>query len=331
MNYSKMRKKLNKADNILILMHSDPDIDALGAAYGLCKYLISKNKFVKIAIEENFSERYSFFLPKEEIKKRFVLKDELNEKDFKTLVCVDTSDPKLLGSFKYLLGKIKESYVIDHHNTFFAYAKYNLNDSSKSSTSEMIYDLLDGKVKDFESAEAIYAGIVFDTGNFRFSNTSPELFVKISKLLKKFTIDTEKIYFNIFENESIERKKLKALIVNTIETYENGEMVTSFLLQDFLGQLKLSRSDTEGMVKVGHSLKGCLFSVFVKEKERNISMSFRCRNDFDVSKLAARWGGGGHKKASGLKLKNCSLEEVKQEILPECVKEYNKWRLKNEK
>lgn len=323
---SKAKKILKKHPSALILMHINPDMDCVGAAYALLLYLLSLGKKAVIAIEAPLSPRLTFLIPQEHLKQYFLTKNKILVQNFSLVVCVDTSKPVLLGEFESFL-KPQKTLVIDHHATFDNFGTWNFNFPSASSTCEIILDMLFKNLTPL-MAQVLYAGVVEDTGNFRYSVKSSLLF-KIAKVLKRFSIDTEQIYFQLFENESLARKKLKALIVSSIKTYLEGEMVISYFKKSFLENLDIDDFESDGLVREGHSLKGCLFSVFIKERGDGISLNLRSRNDFDVSLLASSFGGGGHKKASGIKLKNYDLKKVEQEVLPKIIESYKKWR-KNE-
>lgn len=331
MTIKKLSKKLKKINNVLILMHKSPDIDALGSAYALLRFFLTKGKNAHIGIEEELSERMSFFISDEEKKEFFKEPSAVHGCQYDWVICVDTSDPFLLGRFQKVAAHHKgRVIVIDHHQTFNPYGEWNLNIPSASSTCELILDLFRGKVVDSETALALYAGMAYDTGNFRYSSTSPALHRKVAALLEQYPLNTENVFYRIYENESLARKKLIGKIVESIETYYKGEAVVSFFPFDFRKKLDLSKSDASGLVNVGHSLEGCRFSIFVKEKEDGIYFSFRTRTEFDVARLAQRWGGGGHKKASGLKMGEINLKTAREKIVPECINAYEKWRENND-
>lgn len=327
MNFSKARKILARHDRILILMHSSPDMDCIGAAYALILYLRSTGKEAVAAIESPLPARYTFLISEDHLKQYFLPKDQILSSNFNLTVCVDTSDPRLLGEFEPLIIK-NPVLVLDHHATFIPYGTWNFNRPEASSTCEMIFDLCQSRLTPL-TASALYAGMVYDTGNFRYA-VRPELFLKAARILKKISIDTELIYFNLFENESLSRKRLESRIIASLQTHAGGEMAVSFLRESFKTGLVLTESDTADLVRVGHSLQGCRFSVFIKEKEDGVSLSLRSRNDFDVSELASKFGGGGHRKASGIKLKGFDCARVEAEVLPKMIESYENWRKNHE-
>jgi len=319
-----IRKKIAKMDQILILMHGSPDIDAIGSAYALLLFFLKKGKKAFIGIEEPIPSRYSFFLDKDKQNQFFITKKEADSRLWEWVIALDTSDVRLLGEFKDMTGK-NPVLVLDHHATFHPYGAFHFNDPSYSSTSEILFDILE-KELDYEKALSLYAGIVYDTGHFRYSSTTPALLRKIAFLIEKYQINTEWVYYHIFENESIERKKLSCLISSTIESYEKNEVIVSYFPLRFKQELNLNESDTSDLVFVGNSVAGCLFSIFVKEKKDGVSVSLRSRTDFDVAELAEQWGGGGHQKASGIKIKNTTLEKSRTELVPALIQHYKKWR-----
>lgn len=309
-------------------MHENPDIDSIASAYAAALFLRKKNKSVFIGIEKPIPDRYTFFIDSNDMENLFILRNNIIKDSLEWLLCVDTASPKLLNEFEPFL-KHKKTLVIDHHKIFIPYGDYNLNIPHKSSTSEMMIEIIKHKNLDHLMATSLYAGIVYDTGNFKYDSTTPSLFRKAANLLEDFQIKTDEIVFNIFDNESIERKKLAALILDTLESYEENQMIVTYFPISFKKEVQADESDASDMVHVGQTVKGCLFSMFIKEREDGVSISFRTRTSFDVAVLAQTWGGGGHQKASGLKLKKITLEEVKKTLVPECAKEFKKWKEKN--
>ena len=325
--FFKLRRILKKIDKVLILMHTDPDPDAIGSAYALLRFLLNKKKRVFVGVEQkNYNKFFSIIVPKDEFDKYFLDYKNVKAEDFDYVISVDSSSKNMLGDFANIFNKISNSISIDHHQTFEYFAKLNINLPNVSSTSEIIIDVLKVKNLDYNMASALYAGIIFDTGGLRFSFINHRLFKKLSLLFKKFDIDPEYYYYKIFEDETIERKKLIAMIIESIEMYANDEISVAYYPDSFNKNLKLTEDDKKGLSRISHSLRGVNFSIFVKEDGKDISLSFRSKIDFDVASLALKFNGGGHKKASAAKIYDCNIERFKKDYLPMIIREYEKWK-----
>lgn len=329
MTHKKIKKILEDIDSCFILMHSNPDIDCIASAYVLLLYYLKQGKKVFIGIEKPLYTRYLFLIDPEKLC-YFISMEEALKKDFEWVICLDTSAISRLGKFISYL-EIKESIlVIDHHYSFEPFGTINFNIPDASSTCEMIYDIFQGKFDNNEMAVSTYAGMVYDTGNFRYSSTTGNLLRKAADLIDHYKIDTNRIYYYIFENDSLVRKKLISMIISTIETYENGEVIITYFPKEFRKKLNIQdESDAIDLVFIGNSIKGCLFSIFIREYENLVHLSFRTSTEFNVADLANKWGGGGHKKAAGLNLMNYTFDYVKKEVVREIIHHYKEWRGKN--
>ena len=301
------KKQIEKAQKIVIVTHISPDGDALGSSLGLYHYLRSLGKDAKVVVPNAFP----YFLKWMDGTKDIVVNTyipEVAEKMIENadlIFCLDFNTLKRIG----VLGKhVEESsakkILVDHHldpdenfDVVISYTKI-------SSTSEIVFRLIT-QLGDFDKittviAECIYTGMMTDTGGFTFNSNSPEIFDIISLLLKK-GIDRDLIYRNVFNNYSDQRFRLLGFTLSQrMKIYPEQNASLIYLTKEDQKQFTLTKGDTEGFVNYPLSIKGILFSVFIREDEELTKISLRSQGTFPCNEFAADYfNGGGHLNASG--------------------------------
>ena len=204
---------------------------------------------------------------------------------------------------------------LDHHTSNENFGDLVLMDAKASASCEMVFYLLDTLNITWtpEMATACYAGILTDTGRFRFSNTRPETFTAASKLLAQGAAH-EQIVRVLFEEKSYGRLQLEALVLNTMK--KEGPLAWMCCTQEMIEQTKCD--DTENLVNRLTEISDVEIAVFLREVHNDLTkVSFRAVNAIDVNEIAAKFGGGGHAKASGAKLQH-NLKTSTEKVLLEC-------------
>lgn len=315
-----IKEKLKKARRILILPHIDPDPDALGSSYALASALSKEGKQCHIGLQESLDKKYlelypdiSFFIWKE-----VSSNGNLN---YDLIFTVDLGHQERVGKYLSLLSREIPVINLDHHVDNSGFGDINIVDAECSSTSELICEVLERLelLIDKQIAVALYTGIVYDTGSFRYSLTSPRTHQRVAQLLE-WKFDTNWVYQLLFENWTKESLCLRNNVFNTMESFCDGKMVVSHLKQSLFELCQAEESDMRSFVSFGMSLKGVEFSIHMNEKAEDlVSFSLRSKRNFKVNELAHRYGGGGHAKASGFlfrKSLDLALKEVYNEIVP---------------
>ena len=162
--------------------------------------------------------------------------------------------------------------------------------------------------------------IVTDTGAFRHSNVTERTHT-ISAALKKIGVDNTSIYQNLFDNKDFSRIKLIGKALSSMQLILNGKVALLEIDKDFTADLGIDVGDTSDIISYGLQIKGVEVTLLLKEVEDGVKASLRAKSYVDVRKIAEIFGGGGHVRASGIKIKNISMEEAKYEILNEIQKE----------
>lgn len=294
------------SQNIVVVPHENPDGDAIGSALGISEVLSAVGHRVTVVSPTDypgFLKWFSSEVPvlvagknKKEVKKAFG--------EAGLLVCVDFNEVKRAGM---LTKKIKEftktKILIDHHPYPTDFCTYTISEVEYSSTAELIYDVAVAtgleKAINFAAAEALYTGILTDTGSFS-HNTTKNAFRVVSELLE-YDIDTAKIQASVYHNFSAARMKLLGYCLNEkMIVYPELRTAMIAISKKELDDFDFKSGDTEGFVNYPLSIDGIVFSAFFMEKEGLVKASFRSKGDFPANLFSKEnFGGGGHLNAAG--------------------------------
>lgn len=311
--FSEVLKKISDKHKILILTHINPDGDALGSASAF-KFLMEElGKEAVVLLEKEIPESLKIFGDYFEY--------ELKEFDYDLVVSLDTGDLERLGTCKeYFKG---ETLNIDHHKSNGYFADVNFVDPSCSATAEIVYRLADalGIVPDKKTADAIYGGILTDTGGFMFSNTTEETHKIAGKL-----ISLGASFYNLNKKLMLEkdykRQYLSAKCIENMEFYENGKICVVTVSNEYANSNDIKEEDLNGLAQVPRTVSGVEVGVLISEINKGtVKVSLRSDEYVDVSKIAEKFGGGGHIRASGIRISNSGIDNVKENILKEIIKE----------
>ena len=239
--------------------------------------------------------------------------------NYDVLIALDCGDIERLGFDKQLKEYGAIVVNIDHHKSNSYFGDLNLVDSNASSVGEMIYQLLDGKVQiDYDIALNIYTSIITDTGSIRYSNTTPLSLKILAKLVDK-GIRPDYVSRQVFERRSLASIKLLKSALSTLEILADGKIASLLITQDMLKVAQANEEDTNGIINYAREIDGVEVAVLFKEKEDSlIKVGLRSNEKVDVSKIAAKFNGGGHPRAAGCQLR-LPLKET-QEIVLNAVK-----------
>jgi bifunctional oligoribonuclease and PAP phosphatase NrnA len=298
---------LEAAQNILLVCHVNPDGDAIGSQLALYHYLTFKGKNVEM-ISPNYLQEFLKWMNSVD-KIRIFIKDRSGCKaiidNADLIVMLDFNQSNRLGEAeKYVLSSSAKKIVIDHHLNSADFSDLLISDPSKCSTSELLHLLITtinkGIFNNISYAEAIYVGIVTDTGNFEHGAYTGVTFRSIADLLDT-GIDKNRIFNFIFNNFTSERMRLKGYALNErMVIMEEFGAAYIFLTKEDLKKYNYRKGDTEGFVNMPLSITGINFSAFLVEKEGFVKLSFRSKGSYSVSEFAEKYfAGGGHMNASG--------------------------------
>ena len=304
--------ELLAAKRILVVAHFNPDIDAYGSSWGLTLALQQIGKQALCVNHDGLLPRYGF-LPGIQALLGDAPKDS---SEYDLLVVCDCGDLKRLGDrFATSLARHPRLMNIDHHISNQSFGKFNLVDPSASSTCEIIYHMLDGLGVAYtpEVATCLLAGIYGDTGCFCYSSTSEQTF-RIAAELTAAGASPHSISDSLFQNRSLAACKALGHVLGTMQLRHAGRYATASLDDETLKGFGASGDDTEGLVEELRSIAGVQVSAFFRQSEDYWKVSMRSVNSaFDVSKLAQKFGGGGHTMAAGFRWRG-ELAELDQRL-----------------
>ncbi len=304
---SKIEEILSSPKNIVITTHRSPDADALGSSLGLCHFLKKFEHHVNVITPNSYPE-FLHWMPGH----KEVINYETQKKVAKAIVknadlifCLDYNILKRMEEFGEVVGKTTAlKILIDHHQQPDSFPDFILSDVTASSTAQLIFNFIETlkgeKYIDKDIAECLYAGIMTDSGNFRFSTTTTETHRVVSKLLEA-GVRPDKIYTLIFDDNTQERMNLLGhTLLNKLKYFPEFHTSMISLTRDELKQFRYRQGDTEGFVNYPLSIKGVKFSALMIEKKDLVKLSFRSKGNFSVNKFARlHFSGGGHDNAAG--------------------------------
>jgi len=204
--------------------------------------------------------------------------------------------------------------MIDHHQDTQGFANHYFVDTDCCSTAQLVYEFIE-KLEETKNitkdvAECLYCGIMTDTGSFRYPSTTAKTHKIIAHLIDSGA-DNAKIHQAVFDNNTTDRLRLLGFaLTNKMKVFAEKGFAYISLSQDELKQFNFKKGDTEGLVNYPLSIQGIKFSVLLTEKEKDISISFRSKEDVFVNEFAKKhFQGGGHFYASGGK-SDLTLDET---------------------
>jgi phosphoesterase RecJ-like protein len=297
---------ISTSHNILITNHINPDGDAMGSALGLASLLEAAGKKPVVIVPNEYPSFLKWMKGSDG-----VLNYEAHVEECEELIAnadlifhLDYNSLKRSGSLEHLLVDVSAQRVmIDHHQQPADFADLMYSDPSMSSTSEMVFHLAEAlgyrDLLNKDSAEALYTGIITDTGNFRFSSTTPETH-RVASALLSLGVESQIIASRVYDSNRPERLLLLARMLQKMEVLKEYNAVILSLTEKDLKDFDYQKGDTEGFVNYGLSIEGIELSIFLYPSHDKVKMSFRSKTKFDVNALArTHFNGGGHLNAAG--------------------------------
>lgn len=311
-NFLKIKERIMESRNILITSHVNPDGDAIGSGLALMKGIekLNKNCNVRFVLQDKTPDRIKFL----KLEKRAEIYNPQEKYIFDLAVCVDSATLERTGAVKELIENC-EKINIDHHISNPCYGQLNYVEDI-SSTSEVVYKFLKFTETeiDIDMAEALYTGLVNDTGNFKHSNATEKTFQMAGDLVS-IGVDNSKIVREFLNTKSMAAIKLLGQAMYEMKFDEEKKLVYFFLSYKNMQKVNGRKEDTEEIVETLVSYEKAEVSLFLREdKPGVIKGSMRSKYDVNVNEIASIFGGGGHIKASGF-TSTLPHEEIIKKVL----------------
>ena len=308
---------------LLLTTHVNPDGDGLGSEIATALWLRAQGKTVRILNDSPLPPAFGFLRdmhPIEEFTPE-VADEAMSESD--GLIVLDTSNRSRIGRLAPLLDQhILPIAVVDHHVSHAeGFGQVNVIEPEAAATAEIVFDLVreaDGVITR-DMAEAIYVGLVTDTGSFRYSNTDSDTH-RIAAELLALGLNPPKIHAQVSSHATPGRLRFFGEVLTALEVIEDGRIVVMTATPEQFHRHGLRGADTEGLVDMPRSIAGIDLVVLFSEVEPDkVKVSVRSNGRVAIDSVITRLGGGGHPHAAGAMLQ-CSLLEARARVLPELAR-----------
>jgi bifunctional oligoribonuclease and PAP phosphatase NrnA len=302
---------LRRHDRFLLVIHENADGDALGSVCGLKLGLdtLGKDSAMYLGGDTDAPAEYAFLELDE-------LRRELPEDAAtRVLVALDCANAQRMGKAAMLLDTVPLSLDIDHHHDNSRFANVNLVVAGASSTGEIVRDIL----RELDVAltpaiaEALYVALVTDTGRFQYANTSPKS-LRLAAELVEAGVDVHRVFQGIYESVEFAKLKLLARALERAEIHEGGRLVITHLERKDFSELGVGEEYAEGIIDYLRAVDGTEMAAVIREPpeppdaKRRVSLRASA-DELDVSAIARKRGGGGHRQAAGFSSPE-SIEEI---------------------
>ncbi len=314
--FKKAWEKIKNSDNIVLIAHVNPDGDALGSSLSLYPILKEMNKNVKVFNASKPLPMYLDFLP------NFNKVVHNLPKKIDLMISFDC------GSFDRLGIDEKPEFLIniDHHISNTNYGDINIIDPKAASSSQVVYNLL--KTNDIkinkETAVCLYTALVTDTGSFQYESVNEKVFEFAADMVS-CGVKPDFVAKMLFQRDRLSRLRLLAKAYDTIELCCEGKVAFVEVTKEMMEITGAIKDDTDTIVNSVRAIATVEVACMLREDDEGIKISLRSKNYADVSKIAVKYGGGGHIRAAGATLKNeFDFEKVKNMLkndLKEIIKD----------
>ena len=307
--FKEAKNIVDNSEKIYVVGHKNPDGDSIGCTFALYFALKKIGKDVKV-IMPKFSDSFSF-LPDINIAVSSVL-----EENYDLLIAVDSSSKDRLALSETDYNKARKVIMLDHHEETVSYGDFKYIDSTKPAAAEIVYGFIEYLNIEIDKniATYIYTGLMTDTGSFNYESTKPSTLCIAAKMLEtgiNFSYICKKL------NDTLKEAKLKliAKAIDNMEVMFDGKLRYTFIDYDTIQSLGLDDEESEGMTNYLRKVDGTEVAAYVRQREdKSFKVSLRSGGSVDVSQIAIKFGGGGHKRAAGYTMIE-SYEVEKQKLI----------------
>lgn len=308
-NMSELKIIAKEAQNIIISGHLRADGDCSGACIAVYRYLhnIYPDKNIVVYLEK-LPERFAFL-----DEEGSIVSNEVPDEEFDLFIALDSSSADRLGEAQQAFKNAGMTICIDHHISNKGYAGQNFIEPSASSTCEVLYGLMSDEDIDFKIAEALYVGIVFDSGVFRYSNTSKKTMEIAGALMEKGIPFWDYIDKCFYQRTYTQTQLLGRTLLTSMRIMD-GKCIVATITRRMMEFYGAQTEDIEGIIEQLRVTTGVEVAILLHETgEQEYKVSLRSNQYVDVSKVATYFGGGGHVKAAGFTMRG-SVHDVVNNI-----------------
>jgi phosphoesterase RecJ-like protein len=312
---------IHLANRVAILSHIRPDCDAIGSQLALALSLQQLGKEVAAWNENGLPESYRF-LEKSDL----ITQPPTEPQEFDLAIALDTASQQRLGT---ALGAVRHTKLwvnIDHHASNPGYGDLVYIDTAAPATGQIIYEFLGSEnfPLTIPAASALYAAISTDTGSFRYANVTARTFEIAAELVRK-GIDAAAISNKLYESFPKRRVQLLGQILPRATFDAEGKVASMSLTNEVKEDLQIQPDDIDGLIDYVRAVDTVVVALFFEElPEGRIRLSMRSKDDrIDVNRICGEFGGGGHPRAAGARIRG-TLEEVRRKVIERVCHEITK-------
>lgn len=315
--------EIEAAQNIVLTTHINPDGDAIGSELALHLFLTELGKSSVIINPDPTPKNFEFLTGSNEIQ---VYQTESHTRAIENadaVIILDVNSQRRFAPVSEAIANARaRKIVIDHHLDPEPFADVYLVDPNICSTGQIVMHLIQTASPETLNraiAEALYAAIMTDSGNFRFPRTDSALHRLIAQLLEAGA-DPTHIYEEIYNQGSFSRAVLLGKALASMQMYHNGRLCIMTVTIDMIEQAGAEDDNTEGFVDHTLAIKGVMMGVLVRETKEAVKLSVRSKNDVPANAVAVFFGGGGHLNAAGARVAGLPLKSVIERLVVEAGK-----------
>jgi phosphoesterase RecJ-like protein len=315
---------LRSNDRFIVTTHENPDGDALGSLLATTFALreLGKDADMYLFGEVPIPNEYEF------MDFAGIVRGPNPDSSDRVVVALDCANERRLGPESALLDKAQLVVDIDHHHDNTRFGKVNLIVGHASSTGEILADVFRelGVSLTPEIAEALYIAVVTDTGRFQYANTTAKA-LRLAAELVEAGADVHRVFQGVYENVAFAKLKLVARALENAEVFEGGRVVVSHLEREDFEHAGAEEPYSEGIIDYLRAVEGTELAALIREPPTANGPTHRIslrttEADLDVSAIARKSGGGGHRQAAGFS-SEATIEEITEFIRREFLAQVN--------
>lgn len=313
MTLDNILEEINKAEKIVILTHENPDGDAIGSSLAMYHALKAYGKNPDLIIPEH-SRTFDCLPGIQNLKK------ESDVEHYDLAISLDCATIKMLNGFAKYFENAKVKVSIDHHSTNTMFGDFNYVNPDAPACAQILLVILEyfGIEISKEIGTCILAGIITDTGGFKYQGVTAETFEFVAWLLNK-GVNVSKIYHDVLQTKTKANFELNRMAGNRIEFFENGKIAFTYITKEDEEEVHAENGDHEGIVEIGRDVEGVEVSVFIRQTEKGCKISLRSNEYVNVADACIVFGGGGHPRAAGCTIQG-TVEQAKEKVLKEVAR-----------
>jgi phosphoesterase RecJ-like protein len=310
---------LEKARNIIIVTHRNPDGDAIGSSFGLAEFLKHLGKKAKVILNDPVPENLQFLTGAEQAE---IYDKEKHFEDFlmcDTICILDLNAKKRMDRLQdAVLAASATKILIDHHEEPEYIGNMMMSVPEVISTSNLIFDIIEMMEKSYpkSTAEALYVGIMTDSGSFRFPRTNARTHEVIGKLINAGADPTE-LYEQVNNQNQFAATQIFGAALSNMTLHLNGKVCIMMITAEMFNKCGANNAMVDNFASETLKIKGVIAGAMISDMDSKdeVRISLRSKGDFSVQEVAKKIGGGGHFHASGAREFNLDIYKTKEMLI----------------